>query len=97
MFTRRSRASTFQTTSARLSKNCTMVISASDTSFLDTLRPRDMVRSEGVAAFVFWFFAHDRYPHPGNCIGRLSNIGLLLSTGNKYLFLLHRHSIPYDF
>ena len=42
------------------------------------------------------FFAHDRYSHAGNCIGLLSNTGLFLSTGNKYLFLLQRHSFPFD-
>ena len=37
-------------------------------------------------------FVHDRYSHAGNCIGLLSNTGLFLSTGKKYLFLLQRHS-----
>ena len=41
-------------------------------------------------------FVHDRYSHAGNCIGLLSNTGLFLSTGNKYLFLLQRRSIPFD-
>ena len=40
---------------------------------------------------------HDRHSHAGNCIGLLSNTGLFLSTGKKYLFLLQRHSFPYDF
>ena len=51
ILTRRSRASTFQIVSARLSKNGTGVTFA----FLDTLRPRDAVGSECVAAFGFWF------------------------------------------
>ena len=41
-------------------------------------------------------FAHDLGLRAGNCIGLLSNTGLFLSTGSKYLFLLQRHSIPYD-
>ena len=31
-------------------------------------------------------FGHDRYSHAGNCVGLLSNTGLFLSTGDKYLF-----------
>ena len=49
--------------------------------FLDTLRPRDTV--------------HDRNSHAGNCIGLLANIGLYLSTGNKYLFLLRTPLNPF--
>ena len=41
--------------------------------------------------------SHDRYSHAGRYIGLLSNTGLFLSTGNRYLFLLQRHSFPYDF
>ena len=37
-------------------------------------------------------FGHDRYSHAGNCIGLLSNTGLFLSTGGRYLVLLQRHS-----
>ena len=62
--------------------------------FLDTLRPRDTVSSEVVAALCSGFCA--RSFHAGNCIGLLSNTGLFLSTGNKYFFLLQRHSIPFD-
>ena len=64
--------------------------------FLDTLRPRDTVGSEDVAALCSGF-EHDRYSHAGNCIGLLSKTGLFLSTGNKYLFLLQRLLVPYDF
>ena len=40
-------------------------------------------------------FGHDRYSHAGNCIGLLSNTGLFLSTGNKYLLNLQRQLIPF--
>ena len=36
-------------------------------------------------------FVQDRCSHAGNCIG-----GLFLSTGNRYVFLLQRHSFPFD-
>ena len=39
-------------------------------------------------------FGHDRHSHAGNCIGLLSNTGLFLSTGGRYLVLLQRHSSP---
>ena len=41
-------------------------------------------------------FARDRYSHAGNYIGLLSNTGLFLSTGNRYLFLLQRRLVPFD-
>ena len=43
--------------SARLSESGTMVTFASDTSLFDTLRPRDTVGSEGVAAVCSAFCA----------------------------------------
>ena len=61
-----------------------------------TLRLRDKDGSEGVAAVCSGFFAHDPGLRGGNCIGLLSNTGLFLSTGNRYLFLLQRHLIPFD-
>ena len=57
IFTRRSRARTSQIISARLSKNGTMVTFSSDTSFPDTLRPRDIDGSEDVAALGSGFCA----------------------------------------
>ena len=63
LFTRRSRAGTFQIISARLSKNDTMVIFASDTSLPPhTLRPRDSVWRQ-----CFLVFAHDLGLRGGNC------------------------------
>ena len=85
ILTRRTRASTFQVASARLSKNDTKITFAVDTFFLDTLRPRVIDGSKGVVVFV----GHDRYSHAGNCTDFPSNIGLFLSTDNKYLFLLN--------
>ena len=89
--TRRSRASTFQTVSPRLSTNHTRVTFASDTSF-----PRHTSTSCHLVAQRVWrhsvsVFVHDRYSHAGKCTGFPSNIGLFLSTGNKYLFLLQCH------
>ena len=41
-------------------------------------------------------FAHDLGFRGGNCNGHLANTGLFLSTGNRYLFLLQRLTIPVD-
>ena len=41
-------------------------------------------------------FAHDLGSRGGNCNGLLSNTGFFLSTGNRYLFLLQRRTIPLD-
>ena len=41
-------------------------------------------------------FAHDLGFRGGNCNGLLTNTGLLLSTGNRYLFLLQRRLVPFD-
>ena len=57
ILTRRSCANTFQTVSARLSENGTMVASALDTFFLDALLPRVISGSEGGAAFGVGFGA----------------------------------------
>ena len=40
-------------------------------------------------------FVYDRFYHAGNCIRLLSNTGLFLSTGNKYLFLLQHRLSPF--
>ena len=94
IFTKGSLASTLQIISARLSEHhgyfCLGYIFSS-THF-------DLVRS---MARKVWrqcvlVFGHDRYSHAGNCIGFLSNTGLLLSTGNRNLFLLQRHVFPFD-
>ena len=96
VFTERSRANTSQTTSARLSKNGPMVSFASDTSL-----PRHTSTSWCGRLNKRWrqcvlVFAHDRYSHDGSCTGLLSNTGLILSTGNKHLFLLQHHSTTFD-
>ena len=41
-------------------------------------------------------FAHDLGLRGGNCNGLFANTGFLLSTDNKYLFFLQRHSFPSD-
>ena len=88
IFTRRSRASTFQIICARLSKMDPWLLSPRTLLFLDTLRPRDTVGSEDVG--------HDLGSHAGNSIGLLANTGLFLSTGNRYLFLFQSRFIPFD-
>ena len=42
-------------------------------------------------------FVHDGYSHAGNCIGLLSNTGLFLSTGNKYLLFPSTPLSPFRF
>ena len=97
MFTRRSRAGTVQIISAPLSKNGTMVTYFCRGYFFSSTH-FDLVRR--MARKVWWHcvlvFGHDRYSHAGNCTGLLSITGLLLSTGNRYLFLLQGHSFPFD-
>ena len=95
IFTRRSRASTLQIISARLSENGTMVTFASDTSSsthfdLVTRMAQKAWRHCGLV------FVHDRYSRAGNCIGLHSNTGLFLATGNRYFFLRQRHSFRFD-
>ena len=92
IFTRRSRTSTSQIVSARLSKNGPMDTFASDTSLP---RPRDTVGSEVWRQCVL-VLAQDLGFRGGNCNGLLANTGFFLSTGNRYLFLLQRRSIPFD-
>ena len=74
--------------SSRLSKNGPWLLLPRMLLFLDTLRPRDAVGSESVAALWSGFLAHDLGSRSGNCIGLLANTGLFLSNGNKYLSLL---------
>ena len=84
IFTRLSRAGTSQIISARLSENGTMV---------------DLARrmAQKVWRHCGLVFVHDHYSHAGTCISLLANTGRFLSTGNRYLFLLQRHSIPCDY
>ena len=63
----------------------------------NTLRPREKDGSEGVAALWSGCCARYRHSHAGNCTGLLSTTGHFLSTGNRYLFLLQRHSFPFDY
>ena len=51
--------------------------------------------SEGVAAVCSGFCARS-WVSWRNCNGLLTNTGLFLSTGNRYLFLLRRHFSPFD-
>ena len=92
IFTRRSRASTYQLISARSSKNgtngnfCLGHFSSSTHSDLVKRMAREVWRHHGLV------FGTIVILNTGNCIGLLSNTGLFLSTGNRYLFLLQRHS-----
>ena len=96
MFTRRSRASTFQIITARLSKNGSMVTFASDASF-----PRHTSTScygwlRRCGGSVFWFLRTILGFVAENCNGLLATTGLFLSTDDRYLFLLQRLTIPFD-
>ena len=94
-FTERSRASTFQIVV------CTVVEEwyqdyffpwyFSTTHFDLVSLTAQMVERLSVSVLV-----HDHHSHAGICTGFPSNIGLFLSTGNKYLLLLQRHSFPFD-
>ena len=97
IFTRRSRASTFQIVSARLTIECYQDHFCpwyffSSTHFdLVSLMARKVWRlSRSV------FVVHDRYSHARNCTCLPSNIGLFLSTRSKYLFLLQSLLAPFD-
>ena len=97
ILTRRSRASTFQIVSARLSKNDTRITFAlgyffSSTHFdLVSLMAQKVFQHSGSV-----FVVHGRHSHAGNSSGLPSNNGLFLSADNKYLFLLQRHLITFD-
>ena len=86
IFTRRSRASTIQMVSARLSKNDTRITFALDTSF-----PRHTSTSCQCGGIWIRFLLGTIV-----CTGSPSNTGLFLSTDNKYLFLLQHHLIHFD-
>ena len=97
ILTRRSRASTFQIVSARLSKNDTRITFALGYFFssihfdLVSLMAQKVFQHSGSV-----FVVHDRHSHAGNSTGLSLNNGLFLSTDNKYLFLLQRHLITFD-
>ena len=81
ILTKRSRTSTLQKASARLSKNHTRVTFASDTR----------------VAFGVGFLCTIVALMPETALVSLRTLAVFLSAGNKYLFLLQRHSFPYDF
>ena len=94
-FTRRSRASTLQIICTDVGEwtmlNFCLGYFFSSTHFdLMTLMARKVWRHCGPV------FVHDRYSHAGNCNGLLANTGLLLSTDNRYLFLLQGLTSPFD-
>ena len=96
IFTRRSRASTFQIISARLSKNEPMVTFASDTSL-----PRHTSTSwcswlRSVAAVCSGFLRAILGFVAETATVSLRTLAFLLSTADKYLFLLQRLTIPFD-
>ena len=96
IFTKRSRANTLQIISARLSETGTVVTFASDTSFLwhtSTSWEGWLGRCGGS---VLWFLGTILGFVGGNCIGLLRTLAFFLANGNKYLFLLRHHSIPFD-
>ena len=52
--------------------------------------------AQKVWRFSVSVLVHDLGYRGGNCICLRSNIGILLSTDNRYLFLLQRLTIPFD-
>ena len=96
ILTRRSRESTFQNSIYTVVEEwyqdyfCPWYFFSSTHFDLVSLMARKVWRHCGLV------FVHDRYSYAGNCNGFPSNIGLFLSTGNKYLFLLQHHLIPCD-
>ena len=94
--TRRSRASTFQIISPRLSENGTMVTFAFDTSFSSTHFNPVTWMAQKVWRHCGLVFVHDLGYRGGNSKGTLSNMGLLLSTGNIFLFLFQYHLSTVD-
>ena len=96
IFTRRSRASTSQIVSARLSKNGLMVTFASSTSLPRTHFDLVIRLAQKAWRQCVQVFVHDLGLRDGSCIGLLANTGLVLFTGNRYLFLLQRRTIPFD-
>ena len=94
IFTRRSRTITTQIVSARLSKNGPTVCLgyfSSSTHSDRVIRLAQMAWRQCVLVFV-----HDLGFCGRKCMGRLANTGLVLSTGNRYLFLLQRLRIPFN-
>ena len=97
IFTRRSRANTFQNNICKVVEEWThgyfcLGYFSSSTHFDLVMRLAQKVWRQCVLVF-----AHDLESRGGNCNGLFLNTGLLLSTGNKYLFLLRRHLFPFDF
>ena len=95
-FTRRSRASTFRKIAAQLSENGTMVTFASDTSF-----PRHTSTSwygwlRRCGGSVFWFLRTILGFVAETATVSLQTLAFLISSDDKYLFLLQHHSIPFD-
>ena len=96
IFTRRSRAGTFQKNTCTVVEewhhgySC-LVYFSSSTHFDLVIRLAQKVWRQCVLVF-----AHDLGFRGGNCNGLLANIGFFLPTGNRYLFLFQRRSIPFD-
>ena len=86
IFSRRSRASTFQIISLLLPRNF-----SSSTLFDLVKRLAQKVWRQCVLVFV-----HDLGFRDGNCIGLFANTGLFLSIGNRYLSLFQSRLPPLD-
>ena len=96
IFTRRSRASTLQIISARLSENGTLVTFALDTSFLrhtSTLWEGWLRRCGGS---VFWFLGTILTLMPETALVSFRTLAFFFPLVIKYLFLLQRHWSPFD-
>ena len=64
--------------------------------FLDTLRPRDTVGPEGVAAVCSGFLCTILGFVTESVSVSLRTLAFFLSSGSRYLFLLQRRLIPFD-
>ena len=78
ILTRRSRASTCQILSARLSKNDTMVTFRLGYFFSSTHFDPATLMAQKVWRHCGLVIGHDRYSHARHCVGLLSNTGLFL-------------------
>ena len=97
ILTKRSRPSTFQIVSARLSKNDPRITFALDSSFprCTSTSCRWWLRRYG-GIWVRFLLCTIVTLMPETARVSLRTLAFSLSTGSKYLVLLHRHSFPFD-
>ena len=86
----------FQEVSARLSKNPARVTFASDNPFSRHASNSCQGWLRRCGGFRCRFLCTIVALMPETAIGLTSTTGIFLSTGNRYLLLLQRHSFPFD-